>query len=446
MRRAYLCLVFAAALELGCSWQRFDDVSEDAPIVLLKKPGKLESGFGVSLATATLDDQVLVLSTGSAPSSPGAVFDLGPGQAPGLDARDTGSCDTGACALAMQPAGLARAATSGEDQELCFAVGTGESASGEGIVVRCLNKVEYALEIPDGVRQFVLDPVLDGDRERLETFVMTSDASETPALLAGVPFARRAWFYPPGEVDFVSLATPGDDESFATTLAVLRIEGADDARIFAVGAPDEGHVWLFRSDDGASAFPIGCLGGVPGFGRTLASGFVDDDATDELVVADDFNVTIFDGRSLIELPRTESETCSLGGLHQGAIVTSFSCGSNGATTGCEDARFGAAIAVGDLDGDGDGEVIVGAPEMTVRDASRAGALLVYDVEGDRPWEFDEIQFLSSADEGDQLGSALVAPRQEDRAVIVAGAPGNGKTAVFYCSSLLPEDLIGARCR
>jgi hypothetical protein len=441
---ARLSLVAAAVLELGCSWQRFDEVSENAPIVLLKKPNKLESGFGVSLATATLDDQVLVLSTGSAPASPGAVFDLGPGEAPGLDARDTGSCDSDECALAAQPAGLARSRTSADDQELCFAVGTGTSSNADGIVVRCLNEVEYGLEIPNGAKEFVLDPLLDGTPELLVPLVLASDASETPALLAGVPFDQRAWFYAPNGFDFVALPAPGDDESFGTTLAVLRI--GDDARIFAIGAPEEGHVWLFRSDDGESAFPIGCLGGVSGFGRALASGFVDDDEIDELLVSDDFNVTIFDGRSLIELPRTESEACSLGGLHGEAIVTSFGCGSNGATTGCDEARFGAAIAVGDLDGDGDGEVIVGAPGMTVRDTPRAGALLVFDVEGDRPWEFDEIQFLSSAEEGDQLGATVVAPEQGDRAVIAAGAPGNGKTAVFFCSSLLPEDRVGARCR
>jgi hypothetical protein len=84
--------------------------------------------------------------------------------------------------------------------------------------------------------------------------------------------------------------------------------------------------------------------------------------------------------------------------------------------------------------------------MTVRGNPRAGAVLVFDVEGERPWEFTEIQFLSSAEEGDQLGSVVVAPRREDRAVIAAGAPGNGKTAIFYCSSLLSDDLTGARCR
>jgi hypothetical protein len=39
---------------------------------------------------------------------------------------------------------------------------------------------------------------------------------------------------------------------------------------------------------------------------------------------------------------------------------------------------------GDLDGDGDGEVLVGAPGLTVRGSAGAGAVLAFDVEGEHP--------------------------------------------------------------
>jgi hypothetical protein len=103
------------------------------------------------------------------------------------------------------------------------------------------------------------------------------------------------------------------------------------------------------------------------------------------------------------------------------------------------------LAVGDLDGDGDGEVIVGAPGMTVRDNSGAGALLVYDAESPHDVQFVDAKFISSAEQGDQLGRALATPSIDGRDIILAGAPGNGKAALFYCSALLPAGAGGSRC-
>jgi hypothetical protein len=101
--------------------------------------------------------------------------------------------------------------------------------------------------------------------------------------------------------------------------------------------------------------------------------------------------------------------------------------------------------VGDLDGDGDGEVIVGAPDMTAREQKRAGAVLVFDVEDDRPELLTNILFWTSAETDDKLGTSVAAVPIERRDVVVAGAPGNGRAAVFYCPSFA-EPALGGRCK
>jgi len=175
----------------------------------------------------------------------------------------------------------------------------------------------------------------------------------------------------------------------------------------------------------------------------------DDD--DELVISDDAVVYVFDAARLATLPPALGTDCSLGALPEGSLVTSFTCGSTKNISDCGSSEFGAALGVGDLDGDGDGEVVVGAPSMTVRHVSRAGALLIYDVEPPKSskehlYDFKDIAFLSSADADDQLGRSIALPNLGDRQVLAAGAPGGGKAAIFYCPSFLPSALAGARCQ
>jgi FG-GAP repeat len=459
--RSSLFLMVLGLPSLGCSWTRFDDVTENAPIVLLNRPKDLSNGFGTSLAAARWTnedsgrDQVTLLVGGAALASGGAEFDLGSGDSPSLEASDTGHCLGGetACYFSSTPVALAKARGPGSTIDLCFVDGAGVASGDRGVVVRCFNDVEYALPVPDAV-----DSLLDFSITEAQPtpFRFATDPGPSPALLATALEETAVWYYPPLSQRFVELPNPAGsrgrwEAERERTLAVARV--GEEARLFAVAEPESGTVRLFTTDGSAEPSYVGCLGGTSGFGRSLATGLVTaGDSDDELVVADDQHVFVFDSEKLASLPPTANTDCSLGGLPEGALVTSFGCGATKNISGCESSEFGAALAVGDLDGDGDGEVVVGAPSMTVRHTERAGALVIYDVDPPSAsntrelHDFLDIAFLSSAEQDDQLGRSIALPDLGTHQLLVAGAPGGGKAALFYCPSFLPAELSGGRCK
>jgi hypothetical protein len=443
------------ALSVGCSWSRYDEVTKNTPIVLLNRPKKVD-GFGSSLASAREGDDAVLLVGGSPLSSGGAVFRLGSGDAPGVEAIDTGHCSGGdaPCYLSPTPAALARAkGPSSTPEDLCFVDGAGPAGEkGDiGVAVRCTDAVEYALPIPSNVKSLLSFSL---ENNQPTAFRFGADRGPDPALLASADEETSVWYYPPLSRSFVALPNPADARGrwakASRTLAIARVGG--DARLLAIGSPDKGSVRLFAAPDGATPSYIGCLGGTQSFGRALATGPVEKGDTDDLVISDADLVYVFDGKKLAALPPASGADCSLGSLPEGSLITSFTCGSTKNISDCPTSDFGAALAVGDLDGDGDGEVVVGAPSMTVRHKSRAGAVLIYDVETGTAkdpanlYDLKDIAFLSSAETDDQLGLSLALPNLGDRQLLVAGAPGGGKAALFYCPSFLPADLAGARCR
>ncbi|MCA9597671.1 MAG: FG-GAP repeat protein [Myxococcales bacterium] len=412
-------IAVVALLLSGCSWSRFDDVQDDAPVVLLNAPGNVH-GFGASLATVSAEGRVLVLVGGAARGANGAaLFSLGDGQSPATDSLDAAHCGQG-CFMAKSIAGLSGAQAPASQRSSCFATGyTPSSISGTGILVRCDEEAatpfEYTLALPAGVS---FDPAEDDLR-------LASDASPLPALIASA--AGHAWFYAPGSLTPAELTPTTSDASFGAAIAA-RAGG------FAVGAPEQAHVWLFDATGAASA----CLSGPVGFGRTLAAGRVDGDGSEDLVVADGEQVHVISGAVLAQL--TDPSSC----VPVQDLVT-LACRSTADLQGCGGSDFGAALAVGDIDGDGDGEVFVGAPGMSVRGEGSGGAVLTFDAEGQYPERLTEARFIASAESSDRLGTSLVMAHQADRDLLVAGGSG-GKAAVFYCSKLLPAAKRGSRCK
>jgi hypothetical protein len=446
MRASSLQLGSLLALSLAasaCSWARFDDLTENAPVVLLEKPDSMNNGFGVSLATATNGARTQVLVGGTVTTAGAALYDLRQDDSVNTQTSDPNFCsghDGRACFLSSLTAGFANAQTPDQVRSLCYAFGTGAVVK-QGVVIRCLGGTEYTLDMPQAAQDLLAMTI--AQTQPPHDYPFATDRTDNPVLLAALPERRLAWFYPEKSTAFAELPVPEgldvDDASFGRALAVAAVDGG---RVLAVGVPGKARVLLWKADGGANVSYIGCLSGGPGMGKALAAGKVQADG-DDLVISDDVNVQVVDGATLFALPETTSNECVPSGMIPDALKTSWDCKTTGNASGCEQAEFGAALAVGDLNGDGEGEVIVGAPKMTVHGQKNAGSLLVYGMQF--PWNpvLVDTRFISSAESGDELGRSIVTPHVGKRDIIAAGAPGHGKAALFYCTALPHE--ASARC-
>jgi hypothetical protein len=429
-RTLLLAVSFAAS---ACSWSRFDDLEDGAPVVLLKEPGGVGPGFGSAVAASSTASDANVLVAAARDQRGAAAYRVGFGQNPVIDAIDSGHCRQD-CALASSVASLASAATPSGTRSFCWVTGI----SSFGLIARCSDGQplpDYALSVPSGV---AISPT--------DRLVLASDHAEAPSLAAATNAgAGRAWFYPPLALGFVELVPPSSDSGFGAALAVAMTPSG---RVYAVGAPEANRVWLFSaSADGQSVSSSGCVTGGAGFGRTLAAGDVDGVAGDELVVAADDHVEVLRGIDALAQGGGCVPTDS-------ALLTRLECVTTPDLSGCgSGSAFGKSLAVGDLNGDGNGEVLVGAPGMSARGERRAGAVLIYDVDltGQREPEWlTDAKFISSAESGDALGSSLASVLQRPdtgnpRHVLLAGAPGGDKAAMFYCFNLT-SGKHGSRCQ
>lgn len=430
-------------LASACSWTRFDDVSEDPPVVLLERPTGAGPGFGASVTSLSLNNEIRVL-VGASPGAQGAAeFSIGTGQSPGVDALATGHCaaDQG-CVMASQPASLRSVQTGATTRTLCWAEGyrqlPGSNPAEWSVLLHCEgdgpgNLVLADWKLPSGLA------VEQPERQRV-AFASEPDFTDS-RLLVGLwatdMVAGTAFLYRPGSIPSPELLAPADaGASYGSSVAIVH---AGDTYL-AIGEPASGRVFLYR-DDGASASLVGCVQRAPGFGLSLAAGPVTAGGGDDLVIADGERVHVLEGGALAGFG---SASGCASDPPPGSLVVSLACRETSDVSGCP-GGFGASLGVADIDRDGDGEVIVGAPSASVRDESSAGAVLVYDVEPEHPDWLAEAKFISSRESGDRLGASITVVRQPDRDIYVAGAPGGAKVAVFLCSKLLPAAKRGAHC-
>jgi len=441
-------------LALGaCDPFVFDDLQDSAGVVVLEAPdgypsrslGAVLTGFDGSLGGT----EVSRIAAGGGTNMPLAVHEVWNGRGLALGnalyqaCDDPGDCDRDAgAAVAGIPSWRPGSPASGE---MCLLIG---SPTADSVTVRCEEpRINEPLMGPAGTRLGA-------------SLASLAPGSAAGVAIVGAPGANSgdgAIYRIPDGSNPVQLSVPvsaiAARGGLGSAIAVAPLPGG--ATLVVAGAPGARRVLvLVVSSDGMGGVVTNlrsCIDGPEdGFGGVVAAGDVDGDSWPEVFVsrsADAMSRT----EMLVMLPGTglpDPGGCSAA-WGEGAVPIPCPAGLDSATCG---RGYGSALAIGDVDADGLGDLIVGDPSATARGHEDAGAVFVLPghASGLDGMRADALT-LSSAEPGDSLGAVVATVRTDldamsPRVEVVAGAPGAGSVALFLCSGLEGDTLaVGQRC-
>lgn len=485
-RHAMVGLAFVGALLAlaGCRPKQFDDLENDAPIVVFEAPedfvggqfGKVVAAYTGKEADGTLASRVI--AGGGAETSFGvySVWDDGlQVSGPFLQGCNTASQECARSTITGEGtsfAGIPVYATVSnpmQPEHMCVLVPLPPTY---GPKLLCESTPEVLWDINTGLMNIGLGASAVGLGEgnpigyallgaplagmgRGGVFVLARDGMATAIL-------------PTDELDLTA-ANLTATASAGSKLAATQV-GAD--TWMATTAPGMQRVVVARlSDDGMGGVTttvLGCLddptsSSAP-FGTDVALGDVNGDGTPDVAVgsgvafpeagmpqADAAPVVVYDGTGL-----TGAIGCAMADASDDAApLATIECA--GALDGMRDVRcdgsaFGRPVAFGDLNANGRSELLIGASLARVGGKAEAGAVYVvpFDATGSPQTDGVDVLVHSSPEEHAELGASLTTvqtdlegtPRDEP----VVGMPGTDAFGIFLCSGIDGDTTaVGSRC-
>jgi len=270
---------------------------------------------------------------------------------------------------------------------------------------------------------------------------------------------------PPQAIKLRDPGAGGEEPSFFTSdedradlgREVVGIVTASGELLIAVSQPSKQRVIVASFDDELDG-PIeqrfvtrACIESpdaeLRGFGERLAFGDVTGDGKPELVVGADPIAGVEPGKQALYLydgaglpsAAAAASSCPEWNEEAAAIPCRDKDGAS-----CDDAGFGASLALGDFSGDGRDDLLVGAPLSNVRGVSGGAAFIYPGTESGL--DLAAATVLTSSKAKARFGAAVGALRsQGDRSEPVVGAPGLSKIFVYTCTSLESGFGVGNLC-
>jgi hypothetical protein len=467
-------LLLACALSLGCNWTEFDDYEKTAPIRVHDTPKNYRTpGYGNVLTTLATDytGSPRSLSVASAgPDSPVVLTRLWNGKQLTEDSftrcKAKEDCDDGVGVGGTLIAFPHWAFGTVQQQDGCvFAPGYGKSYVFCDSDTSANQSFDLELDavVEEGNRAGFSGAGLPPSHP-LGVFLLGAYqiSSRTDALSRGRLFYQPD-FQPPGErsdddevpqLEELRLRDPVTGDLFADDPEAGDLGAAMAATLdgngvlwIAVGQPSQGRVIVATFDDGVPGdqdnklTTIACIqnpatGG--SFGKRLAMADINGDGWPELAVGSDLsdsNERVFVYRGLMPSMAPAPTSCPEWGVRHLEV----SCSEGVREARCEGSAFGAALAFGDVNGDGASDLIVGAPRADVAGKHEAGAVWLFAGNaGGRGalLNVDGATNLYAANKASaNLGTSVGALQTKDRDEPMAGAPGEARLFTFMCSEL-----------
>jgi hypothetical protein len=405
-----LVVLSACALAAsGCNFMSFFDYEDGAPVQVIEKPsGFVPGSFGSTLLAVTDDadgEHYERLMVGARAATPIFEYVLSEDRSilPGDDESNR-LCD---------PEGR-------ESDEVCL-------DSGVGSAISPIDTWE------DGVLCLAIGGTSDSavvacDREKTTQRWDGEVRSGFGVAVAGMPGEPRLLIGSNEDLVFVAAdrdpeatrlvleACPVSTEGFGSVLAAAE-------EFWAIGS--QGDQVLLVEPDG-DGFAVLTVEG--GGAQTLLVADLVGDATVDLIAGGAGEVRVWNGDDLLIAEDCEDVDAEVVIPCADMPGRDVACGGS----------FGASLAVGDINGDGTPELLVGDPAAKADGQTRGGAAFVFDGEGLDDGPADALR--DSLPEKDaELGRAVAVGQIFDRGEAIVGS--DGEVFVFFCTGL-PGDRSG----